>query len=75
MRFGACWAYEDEGIVVALLDDGSVCMSGLLATAEAGKTVTDGKRTMPKVDLATNRAIECVSVERHRNMASFAVGQ
>ncbi len=86
----------DEEIVVAPLDDGSVCLwnigrsnelvrsarsgriiacskPGLLITSAAEGTVASGKRAMPKVDLAADGVIECVSVDRHRNKAYFAV--
>ena len=86
----------DEGIVVAPLDDGSVCLwnigrsnelvpsaksgrivacskPGLLINSAAEGTVASGKRAMPKADLAADGVIECVSVDRHRNKAYFAV--
>lgn len=86
----------DEGIVVAPLDDGSVCLwnigrsnefvrgarsgrimarskPGLLITSAAESAVASGKRAIPKADLAADGVIECVSVDRHRNKAYFAV--
>lgn len=86
----------DEGIVVAPLDDGSVCLwnigrrnelvpsaksgrimacskPGLLINSAAEGTVASGKRAMPKADLGADGVVECVSVDRHRNKAYFAV--
>lgn len=86
----------DEGIVVAPLDDGSVCLwnigrsnelvpsaksgrivacskPGLLINSAAEGTVASGMRAMAKADLAADGVIECVSVDRYRNKAYFAV--
>lgn len=88
--------YGDEGIVVAPLDDCSVCLwnigrsnelvrsatsgrivacskPGLLITSTAEETMTSGKRALPKADLGAEGVIECVSVDRHRNKAYFAM--
>lgn len=86
----------DEGIVVAPLDNGSVCLwnigrsnflvpstnngrivacskPGLLTNSAAEGTAPSGKLAMPQADLAADGVIECVSVDRHRNKAYFAV--
>lgn len=49
------------------------CSKPGLLTSAADGTVASTKRAMPKADLAADGVIECVSVDRHRNKAYFAV--